>query len=466
LTVEGFNSNTGRLFGTMSTSKNLDLVLDAFGQRLCTIFTQMSFCYALDNSTVPEDILSTLRAGLERLAASFPWLAGQVIVEGAGPGNSGVYKIVPHEATPKFFVNDLQDDPTFPSYQDLRDAGFPMNELPQTKLSPRGTISGTPSERLAEVYQLQANFINGGLILTFTGQHQAMDGIGMDEVIRLYSKTCAGDVFTEEELRIGNHASENTIRTFGDDWQPGPELSNNIITDDGCSRRAAKSAAPGTWALFNFSVAAQRELKSVASESLPSTIPWISTDDALTTFVWQTITRARQHHVEANQELRLVRAVDLRKYLDISPTHPGFVQSMTYHKFTAHSLINEPLGTIVADIRTAMDPAALTLHGRSFATLISRSPDKTTTSYMANHGPDDFMISSWANQRSYEYEFGLGLGKPEAVRLPCFECAPGWMYFMPRKGDGSLGFVVNLAEEDMDKLKGDEVFAKYASFVG
>jgi hypothetical protein len=139
---------------------------------------------------------------------------------------------------------------------------------------------------------------------------------------------------------------------------------------------------------------------------------------------------------------------------------------MTYHKFTAHDLLDGSLGVIAADLRKELNPKALELHGRSFATLISRTPDKTTTSYMAYQGPDDFMISSWANQHSYEYDFALGLGTPEAVRLPSFECAPGWIYFMPRKEDGSVASVINLVATDMDNLKGDEEFAKYAVFKG
>jgi len=39
--------------------------------------------------------IDTLRKGLERLSASFPWVAGQVVTEGSSKGNSGVFKIAP-----------------------------------------------------------------------------------------------------------------------------------------------------------------------------------------------------------------------------------------------------------------------------------------------------------------------------------------------------------------------------------
>jgi len=38
-------------------------------------------------------IINTLINGLERLSASFPWLAGKVANEGSGEGNTGIFKI-------------------------------------------------------------------------------------------------------------------------------------------------------------------------------------------------------------------------------------------------------------------------------------------------------------------------------------------------------------------------------------
>lgn len=441
----------------------LNLVLDVFGQRLCTVFTLMSYCFAMPGNVKSDHIVAVLEQGLQNLATNFPWLAGQVVCEGACEGNTGVYKIIALEPTPRLTVKDLRNDNSMPSMSELRTLCFPMTKLDQALLAPRGTISGTPSDSICEVFQLQATFINGGVILTFLTQHQAIDGVAMDQVVRLFSKACRNDHFTQDELRIGNHAPENVVKVFGDDWKPGPELKYNIVKDDEPVQFALPE--PGVWSLYRLTSAQLQKLKDDTAAPLPTSTARISTDDALTALIWQSVARLRRDRLGSTKELLLGRAKDLRQYLGIPLSHPGFVQSMTYHKFTAQQLIESPVGIVAGDLRAAIDPKKLEYYGRSFATFISRTPDKNITSYGAGFGPDDIQISSWAAQKSYSYDFGLGLGMPEAVRLPRFAFPPGLIYFMPKAPDGSIVVAVSLSEADTRRMKEDEILLKYASII-
>jgi len=44
-----------------------------------------------------EDVVAAIQKGAAKLTDTFPRLAGQVINEGSGPGNSGLFMIVPYK---------------------------------------------------------------------------------------------------------------------------------------------------------------------------------------------------------------------------------------------------------------------------------------------------------------------------------------------------------------------------------
>ncbi|KAI0478255.1 putative trichothecene 3-O-acetyltransferase [Xylaria cf. heliscus] len=452
----------------------LDITLDVFGQRLVPVFTQIGFCFPIPDGFRVEDISDILNRGAERLAEHFPWVAGQVVCQGATESNTGTFKIKSLEAKPRVWVKDIRGDPSFPSWDALEQSNFPMHVLDENIVAPRKTTAG-PSESIpAEVFQLQATIIKGGLILTFLGQHQAMDGTGQARVISLFSKACRNEIFTEEELRNGNLASENLVRTLGDDWTPGPELEYIIIKQESSQPGPGRVQGPmamelGVWSYFNFSASALRELKSQATQTLPPNLGYITTDDALTAFIWQSVARARLPRYGSTTEALFARAVDLRRYLDISETHPGVIQNMTYHNLSLEQVTNSSLGVIAANFRAALDPKTsnLAYSGRSLATLISRTPDKRFISFLS--GCDlarDVMLSSWANQNSYRLDFGLGLGRPQAVRRPLFDSLPGLAYFMPKSPDGDIGVAICLSADDTERLRTDSEVLKHATHIG
>ncbi|KAJ2976820.1 hypothetical protein NQ176_g4725 [Zarea fungicola] len=460
--------------GGEATPPELDVALDIFGQRLVTIFTQISFCFQTPDASATQNALETLRRGMQRLAVHFPWVAGQVVCENASPHSSGIYKMKALHDTPRLSIKDLSNDTSMPSMNELRRSGFPMRCLDEELVAPRKSNSGGPREKIAEVFQVQATIINDGLILTFLGQHQSMDGVGQNQVINLLAKACAGEAFTAEELRIGNMAREEIVPLLGPSWSPSRELEHNIIKMDPQeagpgSMRSKMPDDKGVWCHFGMSRGALQALKEQATSTMPPTTKFVSTDDAITAFVWQSITRVRYSSFDPATKTFLGRAVDLRRYLAIPQEYPGFIQSMAYNEFTMEQLLNSPLGVISAALRAEVDTesSSMAYHAQSFATLISRTADKTRTSYIGGFDMlRDVMISSWSNQNSYDLDFGFGLGTPEAVRRPKFDGFQGLAYLMPRDRNGDIGVAICLDEKDMLKLREDEQFCCYATCIG
>lgn len=141
--------------------------------------------------------------------------------------------------------------------------------------------------------------------------------------------------------------------------------------------------------------------------------------------------------------------------------------NMKSQRCVIEELMKEPLGGLASKLRSALDPKTRAYESSALATLIHRSPNKNLISFCSNLDPNtDIALSSWAKLNSYELEFNLGLGKPEAVRRPQFIPIEGLIYFMPKDLEGGITVAICLREEDMKKLRIDEEFSKYAKYIG
>lgn len=456
------------------------------------LYTQICFCFSVADTSSQSAIVNRLTNGLEVLSTKIPWTAGQVINENPSEGNSGVYKIVSLESIPRLVVKDLRNDSSVPTMKALREANFPFVMLDESIFAPCSTLpevfAGAASDS-APVLLVQANFITGGLVITFNGQHNTMDAAGQAHIIRLLSKACSTEHFTNEELSVANELRHDKVPLLDESYTPGPELAHQLVpppllnpTPEGPSSSGPLPSLPAskhTWSYFTFSSAALAALKSISLTSLPpnSASSFVSTDDALTAFIWQSITRVRLPRLQSSStidmtpnSIKLTRAVDVRRYLGISPSYPGLMQNMTYHSYLLSQLVSAPLGVIAANLRSAVDPNTSTLvhDTRALATVLSRSNDKSRISFTASIDLEkDIMLSSWSKfDFLWELEFGLGLGKPEAVRRPQFTPVESLIYSMPKARDRGVAVGMCLRDEDLEKLKGHEEFAKYAEYVG
>lgn len=437
------------------------IILDVLGQHPLPIYTQICFCFPVDDASTYPQLIKTLEAGLARICAAFPWLGGHVANEGATIGNTGVFKIKDLGGPGHFSVKDIRDDPSIPSYADLRLARFTINALEEGIFAPRKTRIDEYHSSPPDVLLVQATLISGGLVLTFLGQHQAMDGIGQDHIIRLFSKTCRNEGFTTEELHNCNLSKANDIPLLEDPCDLKSKLRHQII--DPQSSKPSSQPQECSWAYFSFSKVSLETLKTMASQD--SSSRFISTDDALSAFIWKSVTRARLARFSAATPSTFVRAVDVRKSLGISSMHPGFAQNMAYSTLTFEELAEMSLVSVAARLRSRIDGVAYDT--RVLGTFIAQTEDKSCISFAATLDfTSGIFFASWAKMKAYGYDFGRGLGKAEAVRRTRSHITEGLMYLMPKALDGEIGLVVCLNDRDMGMLRKDEGFLRFATYVG
>ncbi|KAK5657603.1 hypothetical protein OQA88_3182 [Cercophora sp. LCS_1] len=446
------------------------------------IYTQLCLCYSVpdDSDAQRQKAAEILSRGLKTLAQRIPWIAGQIIHEpSAEPGNSGIYKIAPWRDAPPLLIRDLRGDPSAPTMEMLRKRNYPMELLDEGLIAPYMTIpggtAGANPDDPAAVLAVQISHIRGGMLVTFVSQHQVMDLVGQMQVMRLLDMDCRGEGIPEEELEIANRDRSGVIPPIGGDEleaaveQLGRQKVNaspSVSVPDG--QDASTAAARVVWASFSFSVESLTALKAAALETAAS--PKISTDDALTAFVFQSITRARYHRLQQDPNITctLGRAVDARRYLNIPKYYPGLLNNMVYHMHSLQETISMPLGNLASELRHAVDPSTsqIGLYTRALASLFLRTPNKGLVSMGANiNASCDLMISSWAGADCYNLDFGMGIGAPTAVRRPRFLPLEGLGYLLPRHPSGEIGLVVCLRGEDMEALKDDEEWRRRAVWV-
>jgi hypothetical protein len=447
---------------------------DVIGQLSQGIYTPICLCFPVPDASYNAQIVDTLAAGIERLSSAFPWLAGQVISEvGAGGGN-GRPTILPLEKASRLIVKDLTHDAATPSMNDLRKAKFPFSMLQGRELT---SLKGLPSkygesEDPTPVFFVEANFINGGLLLSFAGDHGIMDGQGLGQIIRILSKACHMESFTNEELLQGNRSRGNVIPLLDQhSYKPGPELDHLIVKPSLSPPPVQESPTECIWAYFHFSASSLSKLKSLASPptniaGIP-TVPYITTNDAISAFIWQSICRARSSRLSPHTTSTFARAVDVRSALSVPPTYLGNVTNHTYTTLPLSSVISISLGLLASTLRLALNPSDLSFGIRSLVTYVSLNSNGSGVAYGANMNlSSDMFLSSWAKLPCYEVDFNLGLGFPESVRRPLFDAYEGLLYLMPMDRSGGIDAAICLSHEDLNKLRAAREFGEYAEWIG
>lgn len=432
--------------------------LDIFGQnpRLNKLYTQLCFCFALEDAAVDRNpIVNLITNGLTRLTESVPWVSGQV--SGSPFGEA---RITPLNDLPFLRQKDLTDD--LPTFDEFRQASFPFTMLDEAVIASRTTL---PSQTVssAPVLSIQVNFVRGGIFLVVDGQHNAMDLRGQAQIICSLSKACRGEPFSIEEVAAANISRANVIPLLSSDEAskiqstPKQPASNTL------------SESSGIWAYFSFSSTALRTLKTGSTEGM--TTDFVSTDDVLSAFVWQCVTRCRMHRLpQAEAHSTFERQVDARRHLGISEAYTGNITCKVSVTLALKDLVQSPLGRIASKLREAISPQAdIGLQTRLAATQLHQSleaPTKTKSQSRPKVSSTDIKMSSWAKEDCYNFDFGGPLGKPEAVRRPRFEAWEGLAYMMPKRWDGEIAVALCLRMEDLQALKSDELFNKYSRYIG
>ncbi|KAL8924324.1 MAG: hypothetical protein Q9208_004105 [Pyrenodesmia sp. 3 TL-2023] len=429
-------------------------------------YTQMLLCFPLASDIERSEVIQILQDAATALVNVIPILAGQVVNhkdEKLKAPNSGTFQVEPydHPNGSPLRINVLDD---FVSYGQLRDLKAPASLLDGALTAPmKGYPDHYGDTNVTPVLIIRVNLIPGGLLLCFAGMHNCMDGTGLGHVIRLFASLCRGEALSKEDLEIANMDRSQLPVSL----KPGqsPMLHPEMTPKADAAHKDDTSDAPASvWSYLSIPASRLDALRNEASKELTS--GWVSTNDAVTAWLWKAVTKARYSHIDADKETLLLRAVTGRRLLEppLPESYIGNNVTCASHKIPVKELIESPLSKITQAVRRATN-AIDDHYVRSLATLIRGEPDRNKITFSVEAPDRDFLVSSWASLPVYE-DFGNLLGRPEYVRRPTSPPWTGMCYIMPKHPSGSFELLVSLREDDMLRLRNDEEVAAAAEYIG
>lgn len=451
---------------TSDVSSRSTVELDTFGQnpRLSWLYTQLCFAFSLTDSeqqSQRDAAVNHLQQGLRKLSISIPWLAGDVIQDDAG-----VYKIQNIRGTPQLIVKDARHE--LPSFAQYLSAKFPFGMLDEAIIAPCSTLP-KKDDKAAPVACLQLTFITGGMLLVFNGQHNCMDMRGQSVLINSLAKACRGESPSEEEYKAVNLTRADVPAISDLDNMIAASSSSGKSTTVDSSDQTLPVIEKSTWAYFNFSPDSLATLKATAMKSM--TAAFVSTDDVLSAFVWQSVTRARLYRLDVNTSCTTFeRQVDVREHLGLTSAYTGNAVHKTSDRMPVGQVLQLPLGLIASQLRQALSPSQGLGHQARVAAaqlvLSLKKSMRPSEQPRATLPSTDIKMSSWAKESCSKFDFGGPFGIAEAVRRPKFDAWEGLAYMMPKARNGDILVALCLRHADMDSLRSDEAFIRFGSYVG
>lgn len=452
----------------------MSLEQDVIGQLpILKTYNHGTLGFKLDNETPQESVIEALKAAASKLTASFPWLGGAVINKGSGPGNSGLFEPLPWPATatsPHSIVRVKDHTNILPSFADLVEAGAPCSMIDGKLVA---AYPGFPAsyqdspQNPAPVLAIQANFIEGGLLLNFSTQHNIIDASGMMQVIQLFASAMRGEEFPESAVKEGNRDRTKVIPLIA----PGEPMKDHsyLKLPEGFTRSVPP---PGPlmpkWAYFLLDGMTVPSIKSLASnsEGYDRSVPYITSNDALCAFYWKILASIRVSNGRSPEAVsKFSRAVDCRRAMGISHEYMGHMVYHTGTRMKMKELEEAPISTIACKLRKELNEANNEFSIRSYATYIANEPDKTQVMYGGLYNPDTDIGASAVANADFFHSFGSLLGAPQFARRPNLAPIPGCVYFMPAEGR-SIPVLVCLRDDDMEGLKTHPEWSQCTRFVG
>lgn len=175
---------------------------------------QSAMYLSLKQDIKAVDAFDRLQEGLRRTLLQVPWLCGTVHRQSAKtpgwrPGQLEIRWDKQYTTPDLMRFNELDISK---SYADLQDAGFPLDVFDDDVI---WTMPWNPDfDNGAPVFAVQANFLPGGCILTFSFSSVVSDGTAMLMVIKLWADHCSSLMRTPDIRTVKMLPSENYDRSI------------------------------------------------------------------------------------------------------------------------------------------------------------------------------------------------------------------------------------------------------------
>ncbi|KAJ9133262.1 Enoyl-hydratase isomerase family [Pleurostoma richardsiae] len=374
-------------------------------------------------------------------------------------------------------VKDLRDPDGFPmTYPELKARNFPLSAFDGETLL-RRSVWPAPGERLP-VSLVQANFIPGGLILTWCILHMFGDGNTFLTWTKIWAEECRRvqglDITSPVKLDPAMFADrERVMRPSGrNKGQPEdhPEYTLLPFTPQGAPPKMVSRSHRGQ--VFYFSPESLAALKAEASPTRATGLTdqkWISTNDAVSALLWRTVMAVQSplETLEGDPVSVFNIAIDGRLRTD-PPVHPN-----TLGCFLEYVAVSAPIRKMLsslslADLAILIRKALIRANNQFTDDVVAlveglEDVDRLVPTAFLDVPGNHCVQTSWANFELYGLEWGAALGgKIQAVRAPSVGVINGLQVALPVLPDGGMEILVGVEESCLDRLLHEPLWMKFA----
>ncbi|ODM19637.1 hypothetical protein SI65_04622 [Aspergillus cristatus] len=423
-----------------------------------------------------DEVATVLRTGYDALKNRIPVVACEAVPD-LKSKQAGVLKLQRLDGSDieDIVVKDLRNSDAFPQqYSELKEKAFPVAAFDADILC-RRSVWPSPGERLP-ISLVQANFIRGGLILTWCIFHMVGDGTSFYTWTKVWADECRRALQDSiEPVHLDEAIWRDRSRMMMPSGRnPGslkshPEYTLLPFTPAGAPPKMLSPHHRGQ--VFYFSPAALKALKAEASPAraiVPSDQSWISTNDALSALLWRTVMAVQSplDTLEGDPVSVFNIAINGRKRTD-PPVHPE--TQGCFLEYIAVSLpIREILGSRnLADLAILIRKAVLRADNQYTDDVMSlveqlEDIDRLVPTGFLDVPGFNCLLSSWVGFELYELEWGSLLGRTKAVRTPSVGAINGLQIVLPPLPDGGVEILIGVEERCLGRLLEEPLWMKYA----
>ncbi|KAL4897020.1 transferase family-domain-containing protein [Aspergillus ambiguus] len=436
------------------------------------------FLFQLPEEYDLRKISDTLKQGYTALKQCFPVVGCEAIPD-KDSKQAGVLKLQMLEEgdVEDIVVKDLQDS-YFCTYPELKSKGFPVAAFDDTLC--RRSVWPSPGERLPTSL-VQANFIRGGLILTWCILHMVGDGTSFYTWMKVWADAClrAQSAEASDALPLQLHRAiwddrERIMKSSGRNeglFENHPEYTVLPVTPTSAPPKMISPHHCGQ--IFYFSPTALKKLKEDASPiyaTEPTDQKWISTNDAVSALLWRTIMAVQSpiDTLDGDPTSTFNIAIDGRQRTD-PPVHPETQGCFLEYVVTSASIRQMLSKMSLADIAISIRKAILRANSQytdDIVTLTEKLDDVNRlipTAFLDVPG-FNCIQTSWVNFKLYDLNWGQLLGdKIDSVRSPRVGVINGLQVVLPSPPGGGMEVLVGVEDRCLERLLEDPMWLKYAT---
>lgn len=488
-------SAPGQAYEDASTIEHV-IRLSSIDHCMPRAYIRVCLAFRLPPHVPIEKALAGLGCFLSCTVAAAPFLAGYVHPSPEKDGAVGRLEI-------RFTEADVRAFPTIQTrqytseempwtYDELSEKGLPPSTIRPDLVSalPENTNDGR-----APVFRVQANIVEGGLIISIYLHHCVTDGSGLGLLISGSLLSGApnhqhmngtadfpqmngnGDSSATGWNDLASVAAFETLSRSQLCRSKGYDVERQISYNGPGRVDAAPSASiPGRGCIFVIPHLKISNFKCLVTKHLPKddndVTPFITDHDVLHALLWHHLTQARRPSLSPTSKVTtsaLLIPVNIRGRMLPALRSSFFGSAVDFASVKlslAHLAVSTPSAYALTALAIRHAVSAVQDSYVRAAIKLSNTPNVDVRDLQAANmnrtTGADMYITSWLGLSLYEKgDLWMGLGKPDWVRKP-WSRDPGACIILPQNPRRDvLEVVVQMATEDMERLLRDQAFMDF-----